>query len=310
MEIKKLTKEEVQHYFTEPELINKLPWEIMGQFNKVLDTIINNLDTSLILNQFAKWTEISAELEMMLSEASTPSTGILGFFTKKKEKPSTIGAKCEKIMSKYKESLTALKQSVWFQMAQGKIMDEYLKYFSELEWYIAEIIETIEPDTMSNKIIKSAWSTLLTNIRKMNVSMDQKMAIMQTSIMSSMWLKEEMETWLEYFNWMIKQLLISMSMQWVVESASDIISWIRKSTEKFNDIIANKSIETANAISEIRENWIISTRALLDMGQVVNKATSNMVALNVKREQQLEQSTQALTVLQSESQTLKALNNL
>lgn len=282
----------INDYLNDPQGIEKLAEEITAKYNWFLDSVINHLDYDVVMKKFDEAKSFSFDLEELLKNTTAPKkwvfSNLISSITgqeKEKTKVMRIKDKADVIFGQYKECYTALKNSVQIQYDKWLQMEEALKEFEEIEKLITEQISSLAQDDIKWKIIYSSANSFLKNLKKMIITMKQKMSVMQWVIISSMWLKEEMASWMYHFESLIKDMLINISLDNIVKSAANIINSVRWIVEKYNDKMANSMIETAEDIADIRDNGIMSTEALTNMWVIINTASQKFQALTNKSKQ-------------------------
>ena len=95
------------------------------------------------------------------------------------------------------------------------------------------------------------------------------MTVMQWTIMSSMELRSEMSQNKHYFEWLIKDLLISISLDNIVNAASTVVNSFRGIIEKHNERLAKNMMATANDVADIKKHWIQSVESMQSMGEII-----------------------------------------
>lgn len=262
-----------------------------------------------MMRHFSNAKDIWLELENLITSSWTTEKKTIRslFFWKKNKKEviNNIKYKADTLFNNYKNCFDALKKSVDTQLAKWVIMEKYEKYFLWLDAQIEKQIEWMSEDSFNNKVIKSYATSFLKNLRKMNIIMKQKSSIMQWSIISSMWLKEEMASWMYHFESLIKDMLISMSLENIAKAAANVVDSFRSVLEKYNDKLANSMVDTAEEISYIRSNWIVSIEALNNMWDMINTASQKFKQLAIEQNKNHNDTIKSLKLLSNWAEELK-----
>ena len=90
----------------------------------------------------------------------------------------SIKAKAENIIQVYNDCYEALSTSVAMQVSKGRKMDEFEKYFCDVKDYIESKITDMSQETHNDKIMYALMNNFIVNLKKMIITMGQKMAVM------------------------------------------------------------------------------------------------------------------------------------
>lgn len=296
----KITQSKFDNYFRSSETISNMSKDIMTEYNEFMDNVISKIDGNILMKTFSQAKDIAVELDTVLWLAwkqREPSFFEKMLWSKSQEKTRILSIKqqADSIFKKYKDCFQALVETVEFQVAKWVVMDKYEKYFTDVEVMLEKKVQELPNETTEQKIIYSSAVGFLKNLKKMIITMKQNMVVMQWAIVSGIGLKEEMAAGMYHFEWLIKDILTSLTMDAVVTAAAWMVNSFRWLVEKHNAQLAINMVETAESVSEIRDNWIISMEAITARWEALNNA-----ALVFKELGDKSQATHVLTMNQLE----------
>lgn len=267
--------------------IEKMLKILMEDYNAFFDSLINAFETDAIMKKFDEAKDLWGQLEVILMDAGATSTRkkwwLLSRFIWDGKTPKnnmlTIKAKAENIIDVYNSCYDALSTSVAIQVSKGRKMDEFEKYFCDARDYVEWRLNNMPRETWEEQIMHALLSSFLVNLKKMIITMRQKMMVMQWTINSSMELRSEMSQNKHYFEWLIKDLVISISLDNIVNAASTVVNSFRGIIEKHNERLAKNMMATANDVADIKKHWIQSVESMQSMGEIIIAAGDQYKAL-------------------------------
>ena len=221
----------------------------------------------------------------------------------------SIKQKVDAVFKKYKDCYNSLASSINAQTAKWIVMEHYVHFFADTEELLIEHLWSLTQTSFKDKINYNWINTLINNIKKMSVSMNQKMSIMQWSIINAIALKEEMWTSMFHFESLIKDMLISLSLDNIIQSSASMMNWMREMIEKYNHKQALSMVKTAEDIAKIRQNGIVSLQALTNMWSVITTATETYKALAIEQSQHMNETRKALAGMQTNNEQLTESTN-
>ena len=118
---------------------------------------------------------------------------------------------------------------------------------------------------------------------KMIIYLEQKMKVFEWSVINSISLKAEMAAGMTHFESLMKDILISASIDNVVKIGANIMETFRSIIEKYWEYSVKDTIETAEAVNNIRKNWAISIESLKNVDWLLKFAENTYKSLSVKQ---------------------------
>lgn len=265
---------------------------VLEWFNTLLDEMILVIDWEFIRNQSENLQKVWKELEDILKqirwEKPTKKTFLSTIFSTGKKLwlltfEWTIERKVQEIMQAYKDSYKQLCTAVEVQRKKGSDIIKTVEEFKIVEEYLKEKIVVLPSETFDEKILLSSANSFLNNMSKMIVHLEQKMKVLEGSVINSISLKSEMAAGMTHFESLMKDILISASIDNVVKIGANIMETFRTLIEKYWEYSVRDTIETAEAVNNIRKNWAISVDSLKNVDWLLRIAENTYKSLSVKQ---------------------------
>lgn len=288
--------------------LDEFTHEILKEYNDCMDKIIDAIDNSMVQRKFNDAMWIATELEQILkdSDIKKPKWFMAWLFGGEKQFVKTIRSRTDAILTKYKNCYEALKEATSHQIGKGLVIDNFLKWFEKKDKEVDSMIEKYKCDwTLESKMIYEGLKSFSSNMKKLYITMQQRIAVMEQTLKSSMQLKEEMWAWLHHFESLIKDILISLSFDSVIKTAAAVMNSFRSTIEEYNEAIASKTIETAREIHDIKDKWIVSLDYLKSMSNIITSSIIQFNALEDKSVKNQEELKTQLTNISQKALTFK-----
>lgn len=298
---------------TNQESIDSIWEEIMEWYNKVLDELVWIIDNDVIMQKVHDVQTVWSELDRFLEEINAKKEEkkwFLSYFSSKwndikdQLRWGKLKYRIDKMMWSYKDCYWALKKAVEIQRTKWQTMSKFYDEMKEMESFLMSKCESVSKETFEEQLIYSSLTSLTKNIMKMNISIQQKISIMQWQVINSLSLAQEMWAWMAHFNSLLKDIMISTSIDNIIKTWANMMNTFREIIEKYNKFSVSETIKTSQAISDIRTNWIASIQYLQDMWGLIQEASSQFKALADKQRSDSDNTLKALSSVWSNIEEL------